>query len=498
MLIFGLGRYREGSGVSAARFFVRHGARVIVTDLKTEKELRETVRILKRLVKEGKRSAVTLHLGGHNLRDVRWADLVMRNPGVPSSSPYLAEARRRRIPIMTDVSFFLQFCPCPVIGVTGTRGKSTTTALIGEMVRRVNKKTFVGGNIQRSPLNFLDTLDAGSVVVLELSSWLLESLSDTEQSPWAAVITNIYPDHLNIHRSMREYVAAKENIFRFQDRGGILVLNRNNPYTRRLNQHFHAVQHDSGPVWFSMRPLPARMAGAFVKDGWIVIRRQSRGRRWHEYRIIQMNRMALRGKHNIQNALAASALASAVRIAPKDICSVLRVFRGLPGRQEIVRARRGVTWVNDTTATIPEATIAALHRFGRVIASDRRERGNLARSPRRPDVVGTPRDDKKIILIAGGADKKLKFDALAREIKKYCKAVILLDGTATQKLKRILPTPYSLLPTAKSMREAVRRAQELAKRGDIVLLSPGAASFGLFQNEFDRGTQFVELVRRLK
>ncbi|MBI4133481.1 UDP-N-acetylmuramoyl-L-alanine--D-glutamate ligase, partial [Candidatus Uhrbacteria bacterium] len=144
VLILGLGRYEQGSGVSAARFFIRHGAEVRVTDKKTAKELGETARAL--------RGRVTMHVGGHRMSDVRWADIVMRNPGVPHDSPYLAAARRRRIPIMTDASLFLELCPCPVIGVTGTRGKSTTTALLGELVRRTNKKIFVGGNIQRSPL----------------------------------------------------------------------------------------------------------------------------------------------------------------------------------------------------------------------------------------------------------------------------------------------------------------------------------------------------------
>lgn len=459
MLIFGLGRYEQGSGISAARFFVRLGARVTVTDLKTEKELRPTVRLLKKL-------PITFHLGGHRLADIRSADFVIRNPGVPSHSPFIREARRRGIPVMTDVSVFLQLCPCIVVGITGTRGKSTTTALVGEMLRAARKHVFVGGNIQRSPLTFLHELDPQSIVVLELSSWLLESLADINASPHAALVTNIYPDHLNIHRTMAAYVRAKENIFRFAPPGGVLVLNYDNAYTRRMGRG------RSGVIWFSMKPLPAKTTGLCLRRGIMVVQHGSAGHGWHAHEVMPVNRMRLAGTHNIENALGASALALAVGAKQEDVVRVLTRFHGLPSRQEVVRTLRGVTWVNDTTATTPEAAIAALRRFGNSHA--------------------------QTILIAGGADKKLKFSVLAREIKRRCKAVILLDGTATPKLKRELSAFSAQLSVARSMQEAVRTAKKITARGDVVLLSPGCASFGIFQNEYDRGDQFVRAVRRLR
>ncbi len=431
VLIFGLGRYREGSGVSAARFFIRRGARVTVTDMKTARELRETVAMV--------RGKVTLHLGGHKMEDVRAADIIMRNPGVPHDSPYLAQARRLHIPIYTDASLFMMLAPCPVIGVTGTRGKSTTTALIGEIVKRKNKKTFVGGNIQRSPLTFLDKLDTNSLVVLELSSWLLESFADIKKSPQIAVVTNIYPDHLNVHGSMRAYIRAKENIFRFQKSGDLLFLNQDNPDTRDMKKR---AAHG---VYFSVKNVPS----------------------WLDW-----GNVTLAGDHNKSNVLAAVVVALAVGVPQKEIGAVLKSFRGLSSRQEIVRVVRGVTWVNDTTATTPEATIAALHRFA---------------------------PNGKIILIAGGTDKKLQFGALAREIKKQCKSVILFDGTATVKLMRELGIMnYELgITIVRTMADAVRRTQKIAERGDVILLSPGAASFGLFKNEFDRGDQFFREVNRI-
>jgi UDP-N-acetylmuramoylalanine--D-glutamate ligase len=450
VLIFGLGRYVDGSGISAAHFFVRRGARVVVTDKKSARELDKSVKRL--------RGKVKFHLGGHRMSDIRDADIVVRNPGVPSDSPYIKAARKAGIPVMTDISIFMQLCPCPILGVTGTRGKSTTTALLGEMVRRVNKKTFVGGNIQRSPLTFLDKLEEKSMVVLELSSWMLESLKDIRQSPWGVVVTNIYPDHLNIHRSLGEYVRSKERIFQYQKPGDILVLNRDDVTTRDMMR-----RRPKGVLvrWFSTRPLAKTAKGACMKNGWIVVGGK---------RALPVIKMKLQGAHNIANALAASALAYAVGVPVQKIALGLQAFSGLANRQEIIKKQGGITWVNDTTATSPEAAMAALERFGE--------------------------DGKRIILIAGGADKKFRpaqFQTFARVMKKYCKAALFLPGTATTKLKK-----YTSGELVKDMQVAVTEAKNLARRGDTIVLSPGAASFGLFQNEFDRGEQFKKYVHALK
>lgn len=449
VLIFGLGQYPEGSGVSAARFFISQGAPVMVTDMKSAEALAVTVKMI-----EG---GVTLHLDGHQMEDVRWADLIIRNPGVPTSSPYLAEARQRGIPIMTDVSVFMKLCPCPILGVTGTRGKSTTTALLAEMVRLENKKTFVGGNIQRSPLTFLDKLDENSIVVLELSSWLLESLADIKQSPRGAIVTNIYPDHLNVHGTMKAYVAAKENIFRFQKPGDIVVLNRDNSYTKQMERY---VPKGVNINWFSKKK---NNRGASLQKDWVIVNGK---------KVVAVSQIKLKGEHNIANALAATALASAVGVSNTKIAQALKRFSGLSNRQEIIRIQKGVTWINDTTATTPEATMAALERFGS--------------------------KKKNIVLIGGGTDKKLEFKTLATAIKKYCKAAVLFDGTATQKLRRQLGKSFPVIGSYTSMAEAITAARTIAVVGDIILLSPGATSFGIFKNEFDRGDQFVTLVCQLK
>lgn len=473
--------------MSAARFFVEQGAKVTVTDMKTARELGQTVHILKKLSIINSQLSIIFHLGGHRIEDIHSADLIIRNPGVPSNSPYLAEARKLKIPIMTDVSVFMQLAPCSIYGVTGTRGKSTTTALLGEMFREMNPKTFVGGNIQRSPLTFLNQLDADSIVVLELSSWLCESLADIKESPHGAIVTNIYPDHLNVHGTMREYVRAKENIFKFQKSGDILVLNRDNPFTRRMTLgtiranpvavpmvRYGASRRMVGQevLRFSTKPF-SKENGSFARGEKIIYRFDS-----EEEIICNVSDLALLGEHNLANALGAVALARRAGVSAVSIKKVLREFGGLPNRQEIIRLHQGVTWVNDTTSTTPEATIAALQRFS--------QNHKITKS------------QKNIILIAGGADKKLKFNELAKEIKRHCKAVILLSGTATPKLQKLLPSTFYLLPTSKSMREALAEVRKIAERDDIVLLSPGAASFGLFKNEFDRGEQFVSLVNKLR
>lgn len=471
VLIFGLGNYPEGSGVSAARFFIQQGAKVVITDMKHADELKRNIESVKEEVKKqkkaGKNPKVVFCLGRHQLSDVRSADLVIRNPGVPTHSPYLHAARRRGIPIETDVSIFMQLCPCRVIGITGTRGKSTTTTLYGEMARH-RFKVFVGGNIQRSPLTFLNKLDKKSLVVLELSSWLLESLADIKKSPNAALVTNIYEDHLNIHKTMKNYVAAKENIFRFQEEGNIIVLNRDNFYTKKMEKN---VAKGAMVSWFSMKPLKGRIRGAYVKDGWIIVQHYNQGFTWHAHKVIKVRDMKLEGDHNVANALAACALAHATGLALKDMTATLKKFRGIANRQETVRVFREITYINDTTATTPEAAMAALERFGK---------------------------KRKVVLIAGGADKKLKFSKLVMVMKKYCKAVVLLDGLGTKKIEPLLRGNSKFLGVYGSMASALQAARRVAEKGDTILLSPGCASFGIFKNEFDRGEQFVRLVKGLK
>jgi len=411
VVIMGLGLI--GGGVGVAKFLAGQGAEVLVTDLRTRKELNPSLKKLKGL-------PIKYILGRHRKEDFAKADLIIKNPAVPQNSPYLKIARAHKIPIKTDIEIFFDLCSGQIIGVTGTKGKSTTATLVYKFLKTKYPDTFLAGNIGKTPLEILPKLKKESKVVLELSSFELE---DLKKSPPIAVITTLFPDHLNRYRSFREYIEAKKPIFKYQNKNDVLFLNRDNCETKKLSSETKSKVY-------------------FFSDG-----------------------------------AAAETVAKFFKIPKKDIKKVLANFKGVPNRQEFIAIKRGVRYINDTTATTPQSVILAIKRF-----------------------LGS-----RIILIAGGQDKNLNYSDLAKEIKKNVSYLILLPGTASDKIKKGLTETRSLLAgrdrvsvfTVNSMREAVRKASKLAKNGDVILLSPGAASFNLFKNEFDRAEQFKKNVKAL-
>lgn len=441
--ILGLGIYKEGSGISAAKFFISRGNEVLITDLKKEEELAAQIKEIKNFCQKNKKPFPKFILGRHRESDILSADILVRNPGVPGDSKFLALAKLKKIPIETDVSIFLKNCPAQIVGVTGTRGKSTTASLIYEILRdakaanytRMPRKTriWLGGNIKVSPLSFVDKIKSGDIVILELSSWLLENFGEKKLAPYVAVVTNIFPDHLNTYKNMAKYAAAKKNIFACQTAKNFLIVNGENAETKK---------------WLG--------AGKTIK--------------FYKKDAAKYTTNLL-GEHNLENIAAALAVAEIFKIPDATIKKVLRKFKGLADRQELIAIKRGVKYINDTTATSPDGAIAALRAFG-----EKR---------------------KNIILICGGKDKNLEYGEMGREIKKYCQAVILFPGSATEKIKLLITNYKLLIKTAKNMAEAVHLAKDLAVKGDIVLMSPGAASFGLFKNEFDRGEQFKNAVKKI-
>lgn len=446
----GLGLH--GGGVALARWLLRHGARLTVTDLKTAKELAPSIAAVTRA---GRARFV---LGRHRKSDFTSADFVIQNPGVPKESPYIRAAVRAGVPVENEASLFFQMCPAPIIGISGTRGKSTTTRLIFEMLRAAKIPAVFGGNIREVAMfDLLDRVRAAKRkpwVVLELSSWHLERFPAHRLHPRIAVLTSIFPDHLNRYRGMREYIAAKGNLIRFQGPDEIAVVNRDNFEARKLGR-----QSPARRSWFSSKRF-SEENGAFIEKGALVFRENGR-----ETTVCHIRDIRLPGAHNVMNALAAAVAVKTLGVPNVAIRSALRRFRGLPHRLEFVREVRGVKFYNDTAATSPDAAIAALRTFA----------------------------GENIILIAGGADKNLQFGGLAKAIRKYAREVVLLPGSATKKLQKALRRKAR--PVA-SMREAVRVAAALARRGDVVLLSPGVASFGLFKHEFDRGEQFIKAVQQ--
>ncbi|HBK34105.1 TPA: UDP-N-acetylmuramoyl-L-alanine--D-glutamate ligase [Candidatus Uhrbacteria bacterium] len=458
--VMGLGRHKKGSGVGAVKWLMRHGAQVVITDLKSEDELKESVAEVMLWYDEYRRaypdreiSKPIFTLGEHKEDDFQNAQLVVQNPGVPRESKFVQLARRQGITVESDVSLFLRFCPFPVYAITGTRGKSTTTAWLGEMLKTLHPKTVIAGNILHSPLEDLDWLleeSAPVPIVLELSSWLLESLENVEKPAEIAILTNVYKDHLDRYESFTHYKQAKELIFHHQTKKQVAILNADQEITKEI-----ATRLSARTLWFSLSHLQGK-EGAWVEEEKIVCELQGERKE-----ICAVSELLLLGEHNVANALAAILGAMVAGVSLESIRQTLKTFTGLPGRQQKVFEKDGVVYVNDTSATSPEGVIAALKRF----------------------------DDHPIILLAGGNTKGFTYEEMGEWIQKTCKQVILFDGTGTQMIEDAMK---GVVPVKRvsSMKEAVMFASESAQSGDIVLLSPGGSSFALFKNEFDRGDQF--------
>lgn len=404
----GLGVYPQGSGVSAAEFLAKQGARVLVTDLKEEKEL-PTVKQLK------KYRNIKFILSQHRKEDFQKADLIVKNPGIPQDSPYL----KTKIPITNDIGLFLEAVKNKnlfLIAVTGTRGKSTVTTLIYEILKAAKKSVKLTGNIGYSPLQCLNTLKQKDFVVLELSSWQLHELKKPHFH--IAVVTNFIPDHLNYYKNLKDYFKDKEIIFSGQTKNDYLVLNAGDPEVRTM-----AKKARSKIIWFKKSKLASNLLG----------------------------------EHNKYNIDAAVKVGQVLGVRFQVIRDVVRKFKGLKNRLELVREYKGVKFYNDTTATMPEATIAALRSF-----------------------------KQKVILISGGNNKNLPLKKLNREITKRTKELILCPGKANKDLPKGIK--------AKNLPEAVKIAWQKAKKGDIILFSPGLTWLPKM-NEFSRGELFKKLVK---
>ena len=432
VLVVGLGI--NGGGVGSARFFAKQGAKVKVTDLKTKKELAPSLEKLRKF-------PIKYVLGQHRKKDFLEADLIIRNPAVPINSPYLKLARKAHIPIEMESSiFFRLFPPSKIIAITGTKGKTTTTHLIKNILQAAGQKVIMAGNFGVSLFDALPKLKGKTKAVLEMSSWQLEGLEFCQLSPHIAVITNIYPDHLNRYPSMEAYVKAKELISKYQSRNDFLILNRDNSWTKKIKKHSRAKIK-----YFSYRDITRE-----IKDIY-----------------------PLRGKHNLENLAAAIKVAELFKVSLPIIKKAIKNFHGVPNRLEMIREVKGIKFYNDTTATTPIAAQAAISSLS-----------------------------GPIIWILGGAEKNLPFDDLAKAAakNKKIKAAIFLEGAATKRLWQALKkahTPFSFFGPFNNFNQAIKKAYSLAQKGDNILLSPACASFGMFQNEFDRGEQFKTLVEKI-
>ncbi len=444
-----------GGGVGAAQYLATHGARVTVTDMRDEVALASSIEQLAGL-------PIVYHLGKHDLADfsAAGADVVVRNPGVPMDSPYLAAAVESGVDVEMEMSVFFRDCPAPIIGITGTKGKTTVSALIGTMLHAWRSDALLAGNMGVSALQELDRLDPDTPVALELSSFQIESLNDHRLTPQVAVITNIFPDHLDRYRDFEHYAATKRAMTWPMGPQQFVVYCADDPEASRIRTETIACQIPFGIG-------PNRGEGAWLIDD--ELRVDWRG---HHLSFDRPDILALAGEHGARNTLAAIAACVAYGVPESAIRTGLQQFTGVENRLEQVAVLNDVTWVNDTSATAPVAAVAGI----RVLAPRARQ----------------------LHIIAGGADKKTDLSPFADELAATNSVLYLLEGTATPLLADLLRLrDVAIAGTYGSMDEAVRAAAVASAAGDIVALCPGCASFGMFRNEFDRGAQFRAAVTTL-
>ncbi len=469
VLIVGLAR----EGLALARFLVDRGAQVVVTDAKPAELLTDAMALLANL-------PVRYALGGHPLSLLNGIDLLFVSPGVPPNIPLLAEARRRGLPISAEPKLFAQLCPATIVGITGSSGKTTTTALTGEMLKADGRTVWVGGNIGQPLIGSLSEIQAHDTVVMELSSFQLELFAPWPQgaggdipvdtggwSPPIAAMLNITPNHLDRHPSMEAYIAAKTHILNYQRPDDTALLGWDNPITLKIGQTLRHRQ----VFWFS---LEQEVEGSFLRGQDLVLRRWGR-----EQKICGLSELQLLGRHNIANVLAASALATAAGASVEAIRQAAVAFRGVEHRLELVRTRNSVGWYNDSIATAPERTVAALRAFS-----------------------------QPVVLLAGGRDKHLPWDEMAdltlrrvRHLILFGEAADLIEAALEQAAARSADRKEMTdthIHRAENLEHAVQIAARLAQPGDVVLLSPGCTSFDAYADFSQRGEHFRQLVNDLE
>lgn len=439
-----------GIGVSnlpIIKFLNGLGAYVTAFDRRTaDKFDEETLEMLKENTKN-------LILGDDYLDRLDGMDILIKTPGIHPGTPQLVQAAQKGVYVTSEMEIFLSACPCKTIGITGSDGKTTTTTLIYEILTADGYNCHIGGNIGKPLLSNIEFMDPDDIVILELSSFQLQSM---EYSPDVAVITNISPNHLDYHKDMNEYINAKKNIFLHQNVSGKLVLNMENGITDSFDNEA------SGEVMkFSLRNKPGH--GAYIYRGKIY---------FDDDPIMSVSDIKLPGEHNVDNYLAAICAVHGM-VDTASILKVARTFGGVPHRLELIREYKGVKFYNDSIASSPTRTAAGLKSF-----------------------------DKKVILIAGGYDKKIPFDGFGEIVVDKTKALILIGATANKircEVEETLKRRGENEPIigCDTLEEAVNSAFALADAGDIVLMSPACASFDMFKNFEERGNAFKNTVALL-
>ncbi|MBE3037703.1 MAG: UDP-N-acetylmuramoyl-L-alanine--D-glutamate ligase [Chloroflexi bacterium] len=448
-----LGGARQG--LALARFLARHGAQVTINDQHPAEQMQAAQTLLEGL-------PVHWVLGGHPSSLLDETDLMCLSGGIPLTIPLVVEASRRGLPISNDSQIFMEAVPCRVIGITGSAGKTTTTTLVGRMAAsaiQAPHKSWVGGNIGTPLIDHLEEISSSDLVILELSSFQLEQMTI---SPQIAAVLNITPNHLDRHGTLEAYTTAKARLLAFQSPTGIAVLGRDDLGAWNLTGQVHGRLVSFG----LSRPLVGQ-AGSFYQKGWLVMQDGPK-----DIDLMPHNLIQLRGEHNLQNVLAACAIAWVAGFPVEAMQEGVKDFAGVAHRLEFIRSLNGADWFNDSIATAPERTMAAIHSF-----------------------------DNPLVLLLGGRDKDLPWGDLADLVHQRVDHVVVF-GEAAEKVMQALGTsqpghrPYTLAHCT-GLQEAVQAAAAAAEPGDVILLSPGGTSFDEFKDFEERGECFQTWVNQL-
>lgn len=451
VLIIGAAR----QGLALARFLVGQGANVTLNDGREERQLSNEIKQLAGIT-------IDLQFGGHPLSILQGKDLVCISGGVPLTIPLIRKAVELGIPLSNDSQIFFESTDSKVIGITGSAGKTTTTSLLGEMAKRSVKdpqKVWVGGNIGTPLIEYVEVIKPDDIVIVELSSFQLDQMTI---SPQIAVVTNVTPNHLDRHGTLEEYTAAKSHILTYQSASDTAILNHEDEGAWKLRGLV------KGKLFsFGLKPLSPEQDCVFIKNQNVIIQRDGM-----QKALTSIEGLRILGQHNLYNVLAACATAEIIKLQPKAIQEAINTFKGVPHRLELVSEKHGVRWYNDSIATAPERTLAAIESF-----------------------------TEPIILLLGGKDKNLPWDRLVLSIHQQVDHVVLF-GADAQKIEAALvksdgiSRPYSIDRTL-GLDDAIQVAYRIAQAGDVVLLSPGATSYDEFKDFEERGERFRLCVHQL-
>jgi len=441
VLVVGLGR----SGVASALFLQARGARVTVSDAKPQDQLSQEIPVL---LDHG----IAVETGGHGERTFRGQDLIVVSPGVPVDSPSLVQARALGEPVIGEIELASQFLPKNIVAITGSNGKTTTTTLAGEIISAGGFPVVVGGNIGTPAISLVDRAKADAVVVLEVSSFQLETVQTFR--PRVAVVLNVTPDHLDRHRTFAAYTDAKARIFENQQTNDYAVLNADDPTCAELANRSRAQV-----FWFSRKKEVQQ--GAYLRDGRLLFRDAKQ-----QHEIMQASEIPLKGAHNVENAMAAICVGALMGCEAERIRAAVQNFKAVEHRLQFVATIRGVEYYNDSKATNVDATIKALESF-----------------------------PANVHLILGGKDKDSDYSLLNDLLQKRVKRVYTI-GSAAEKIESQVGTVVEV-DRSGTLEAALRHAAAIAQSGDVVLLAPACASFDQFQNYEHRGRVFKEVVASL-